>query len=205
MRRTEPLVHFGESAWEKTVARHRKPHARLPELIDQQGRDHAHQRADGHPLLQPVQADIAQRCGYRRGIPFEDLKRLNACQNDGNADIERSAYKKRGQDSERKIALRILAFLCRRRHRIESDVAEENDGTAGQHALPAVRHERVPVHRLDVSRREHNEKKDGHKLNGDHDAVRAGGFTNPQNKQDRQQHDNQQPDQVEMKSPASCG
>ena len=47
-------MHAAEDARQQAVARHREPHARLSELKDQQGRDHAHERAE-----QDDQADAA--------------------------------------------------------------------------------------------------------------------------------------------------
>ena len=78
MRSTEPLVHLRERAREETVARHGEPHAGLTELVDEQGRDHAHQRADGYPLLQAVQSDVMQGRSHRRGVAFENVERLNS-------------------------------------------------------------------------------------------------------------------------------
>ena len=62
----------------------------------------------------------------------------------------------------------------------------------------------MPVHRLDVFRGECDEEKNGDKLDADHDAVRAGRLTNAQDEQDREQHDNKEADEIEMRGPA-CG
>ena len=47
---------------------------------------------------------------------------------------------------------------------IESDVGEEDDGAAGEHAGPAVGHEGMPVARLDEAGAGEDEHQDGDDL-----------------------------------------
>ena len=61
-------------------------------------------------------------------------------------------------DAERHVALRLAALFRRGRYRIESDVGEENNRRAREHARKTVRRERMPVGGIDSARRAETEK-----------------------------------------------
>jgi hypothetical protein len=98
----------------------------------------------------------------------------DAAEHDGHSSIQNRAGHQRGQNADGHIALRILALLSRGRDRIETNVSEEDDGAAGQHAGPAIGHERMPVVRLDKAGAGKHKHQNGRNLDQHHDVIGAG-------------------------------
>ena len=139
-------VDAAEDAGQQAVAGHGEPDAGLAELKDEDGRDHAQQRADENDQAHPVQHGAAGAAGCSRlsalttgaASPITDLPGHNAAEHDGDAAVEHGAGDQRGQNAEGQVALRIAALFGGRRNRVEPDVGEEDDGAAGQ-ARPTSR------------------------------------------------------------------
>src|SRR5579885_1220900 len=93
---------------------------------------------------------------------------LKRGEHDGHANVESGADEKGSHDAERQIALGILAFFRCRGDGIKTDIAEEHDSAAGEHALPAIGHEGAPIRRMNVLRRENDENENGEQLDADH-------------------------------------
>src|SRR5215469_12754110 len=151
-----------------------------------------------------IEANVMKRRGYGSGVTLENVIWLDTCQHDGHADVQGRADEKRSQNAQGQVAFGVLALLGGRGYGIEPDVTEENNGTSGQHALKAIGHERVPIHRLNVFGGEYDEEKDGQELDAYHDAVDFGGFANTDHQQDGQERDNQEAYKIKMRHPACC-
>ena len=152
--RAEARMHAAENAGQQSVARHGKPDARLPELKNEQRRDHAHQRADQNDQAHAAEVKLLQRVHHRRGIVDERLPGNQPGQHDDHADVQQRADDQRGNDADGQIALRVFAFFGGGGDGIESDVGEEDDRAAGQNAGPAVGREGMPVGGMNEARGE---------------------------------------------------
>jgi hypothetical protein len=62
-----------------------------------------------------------------------------------DCDVQHGADDERRDDAYGNIALWVLSFFRRGGNRVKSNVGEENDGAAGEHARPAFRHEGMIV------------------------------------------------------------
>ena len=131
------LKHRGQQA----VARHGEPDAGLAELKDEDGGDHAHQRADQDEEAHPVQLAAAggegeplERVDHRRRVAHDRLPGHDAAEHDGDAAVENRAGDERGEDADGHVALRIAALFGGGGDGIEADVGEEDDGAAGKDA-----------------------------------------------------------------------
>ena len=90
-----------------------------------------------------------ERRGQRlRGA--ELLPRQHAGEHHRHGDVDDRADDEAGDHGDGHVALRVLRFLGRRRHRVEADVGEEDDRRRARDAAEAVGREGHPVGRLDV-------------------------------------------------------
>src|SRR6267154_4469009 len=89
---------------------------------------------------------------HRRRIVPDGLPRYDSGENHSDAYVQNGAHNQRGDNSYRKIALRIASFLSGGGDRIEPDISEENNGTAGKDSRPSIGRKWVPVSRADVLR-----------------------------------------------------
>ena len=197
--------HFGQ----QSIARHGKPHPRLSELKHQQRRDHAHHGAEQHGQLGPVQQggfrgsrQHAHAVDHGSGIVDQVVPRHDSGEHHGHRDIEHGADDQRGNDANGNIALRILGFFSRGRNGVESDVGEEDDGAAGEHARPAFGYEGMIVRGMNESHSYEDERQDGRNFQQHHDVVGFGRFANAAHQHDCQQQDNQKRGNVEAEVPA---
>ena len=174
-RRLELRVHLGEDLRHQTVVAHRVEHARLPHQHHEDDRREAGQNRDRHELGQPRVADhvLRDREGHRgflaRGA--EVLDRRHAAQHVREQHVEDGADDQRAEDADRHVALRVLGFLRRRRHRVEADEREEHDAGRAQDAHDAAVGVRDPLRRR-VGRRRRNVRRvvrRVHEAPADHD------------------------------------
>src|ERR1035437_5670123 len=208
-RGAEAWMNAAENGGQQAVPGHGEPDACLAELKDQDGGDHAQDGADEDKEAHPLQVSCAGQQGeplegvdHRGGVAHHRLPGHNAAENDGYRAVEHGASHQCGQNANGKVALRILAFLGRRRDRIKADVGEEDDGAAGQHAGPAVGHEGMPVVRLDKAGPGKDKDQNGGHLDQHHDVVGAGRLANATHQEYRQEHHDQEGGNVKAKVPA---
>ena len=97
-----------------------------------------------------------------------------ACEDYCDADVEQGADEERREDADGHIAPRMPALLACGRDRIEPDVGEEDDRTAGENARPSVGREGMVVCRMDEAEAEEDEEQDSRNLDQHHDVVGAG-------------------------------
>ncbi len=94
-----------------------------------------------------------------------------------------------------------MALFRGGRHRIEADVCKKHDGSAGQHPGIAIRHEWVPVRRIDCAGRAQDEYQDGDYLDDDDNVVSLGALAHAAHQQIAERQQDQQSRNIE---PASC-
>ena len=169
-----------ENAGQQTVGSHRVENARL---AVQQHQHHGRQPGDDARFDQsdqPANPNGPNADGnWVRDV--QRFERNQAGQHSGNQNIQRRADRKRPQDADRHILLRVLRLLRRAGNRVKADVREENHARAAQNAAHAEaaevarvrRQERVPVRRVNVFRAEPQKRRNDNQLDGDDDGVRA--------------------------------
>src|SRR2546427_6800876 len=110
---------------------------RSADLEYQQGRNHAHERADQNDQTHARDVKLLERVYDRGGVVHQRIPADQSRQDHDDRNIKNGADDERGDDADRQIALRSLAFLSSRGYGIEADVGEEHDGAAGQDSGPA--------------------------------------------------------------------
>ena len=130
------------------------------------------------------------------------VPRHDSGEHDGYCDIEHRTDDQRGDDADGNVTLRIARLFCRRRNRIESDVGEENDGAAGEHARPAFRYEGMIVCGMNEAHAHEDERQDGGDFQQDHDVVGLRRFANAAHQHHRQQQYDEKRGDVEAEVPA---
>ena len=189
----EALVHGAEEALrQQAVTGNGEQHPRLREHHHQQHRGDAGQGAQGDDELRPGQSDLAERVGHR-GVDVDLIVRHHPGEDRRHGDVEHGADRKRGDDRDRHVAVRLSGLLGVGRNGVEADVGEEDDGGPCEHpeGLPAgVRlaedrlaeeadarepkgSEGVPVRRIDVERADADHEKDHGQLDAHHGGVEA--------------------------------
>ena len=97
----------------------------------------------------------------------------------------------------------LLALLGGGRDRIEADVGEEDDRAAGQHARPAVGHERMPVGRVNEADAPAKTKtRMATSLSSTIDVVGLGRLANAAHQHHCEQHHDEERRNVEAEVPA---
>ena len=148
VRRLELRVHLAEDRRKQSVARHGEEDARLAHEHHQHHRREAGERADLDRVAQPRErgARRLHRDEDRRGIVQLGVVH-HARHDERHQDVQHGADGQRAENADRHVALRVLRFLRRGAHRIESDVGEEDHARAAQHAAPAELAELAGVRR----------------------------------------------------------
>ena len=77
----------------------------------------------------------------RRGCVGQELIIDQADHDPGDQNIKDRTDRKRAQNADRHITLRILCFLGRGRNGVKSDVGKEDDRRPGNNTAKAIRHE----------------------------------------------------------------
>ena len=95
-----------------------------------------------------------------------------------------------------------LALFSGGGNRVESDVGEEDDRSAGQHARPAIGHEGMPVDGLDEAGSGKNESQDSDDLDQNENVVGAGRLADTAHQNHRQDHNDKKRWNVESEMPA---
>ncbi len=149
MRRLELGMNSGKKRRKQAVPRHGVPDPRLAVLKDEKRGDHSSERADDDDRSRPAaRPEHFESVGDRRICGFagnEGGVLHHAEQHDGDADVKNGADDKRGDDAEGQILLRIAGLFRGGGDGIESDVGEEDDGSAGDDAAETRRREGMPV------------------------------------------------------------
>jgi hypothetical protein len=144
----------------------------------------------------------AERVHDGRRVADHGLPRNEAGKADSHCYVKYGADGQRGDDADRQIALRVAALLGRRGDGIEADVREEDDGATGEHARPAVGHERMPVAGMDEADDGEDEDEDRNQLKSHHHIVGRGGLANAAHQDDRQDQDDEEGRNIEAEVPA---
>ena len=79
-----------------------------------------------------MQRELLERVHYRRGVAHDGLPWDDPTEHDGNSAVKHGAGDKGSEDAEGQIALRLLALFGGGRDRIEANVGEEDDRSAGR-------------------------------------------------------------------------
>ncbi len=164
-------MNAAEYFWKKSVAGHREPNARLPNLKDEQRRDHAHQRANQDDQAQIRNVQLLERIDDRSGIVRQGVPANQSSKYDHHADIQQRANDERSDDAARQVALRIVALFGGGGDRIKSDVSEKHNRATGKNSRPTVRRERMPIRSVNEARCESDECENGDDLDQHHDVV----------------------------------
>ena len=135
-------VDTAKNTRQQAVARHRKPHARLAQLEDQQRGDHAHQSADQDDQAHIAKVQLLHGIDDGGGVVEQRLPGHESREHDHYGDVQHRADHQRGDNAARQVALRILALLGRGGNGVEADVGEEDDRAAGEDSRPAIGSER---------------------------------------------------------------
>ncbi|KAG1250199.1 hypothetical protein G6F65_018831 [Rhizopus arrhizus] len=121
--------------------------------------------------------------GHHRLVGAQQLVRHQAGHHSGHGDVQHGADRQRQHHADRHVALRVLRFLRRHRHRLEADVGEEHHRRAAQHAFHAVLagafvggNERGPVAGVDVLPADPDDQHDQAGLEHDHRHVHRRGL-----------------------------
>ena len=195
-------MHAPKNFGKEAIARHRKPHARLAQLENQQGRDHSHECADQHDQANSREMEFLQRVDHRGGIVHQRFPPDQTREHDHNGDVQNRADDQRRDDADRQIALRALALLSGRGDRIESDVGEKNDGPACQDSGPAIGREGMIVRRMDELGCETHEHQNGDDFQQHHDVIGSRRLFDASHQDHCQQHDDDECGPVKAKMPA---
>ncbi len=129
------------------------------------------------------------------------VPRHDSGEHHGYRDVEHGADNQRGDDADGNVALRILGLFRCGGDRVKSDVGEENDGAAGEHAGPALGHEGMIVRRMNKAHAHEDEGQDGGDLQQDHDVVGLRRLANAAHQDDRQQQHDEKRGNVEAEVP----
>ena len=171
-------MNIGEDSWQQAVARHGEPDARLPDLVDEDRRDHAHERAQQHHKANPIKRmaagqkrELLERVDHGRRVADHGLPWNQAGEAHGDRDVEHRADDQCGDDADGKVALRIVALLGRSGDGIEANVREENNGAASEHARPSVGHEGMPVGWMNIADDGEDEDQNRNQLESHHHIV----------------------------------
>ncbi len=147
------------------------------------------------------QGKLLERVHHRRGVAHHGMPGNQAGEADGDGDIEHGADDQRGDDADRQVALRVLAFLGGRRDGVEADVSEEDDGPTGQHARPTVGHKGMPVGRMNEADDGEDEDEDGDEFEAHHHIVGRGRLADAAHQDDGEDHDDEKGGDVEAEVP----
>jgi len=125
---------LAEDRRKQSVAGHGEPDARLAELIDEQGGDHAHHGSDEHDEPDPVQRVAAGHEGeffkgvyYGCGVVDHRLPRHEAGEADGDSQVEHGTNDESRDDADGQVTLGLFALLGGGGDRVKADVGEEDD------------------------------------------------------------------------------
>ena len=202
-------MHFGEDVGQEFVAAHGEPDPCLAKLEDQDGGDHPDDGAEENEQPRPVQQGTAgfkgeslERIDDRSGVADDGFPGHDAGEHESDSEVEDGADDKGGDDADGDGSLWVTALLTGRGDGVEADVGEEDDGTAGENAAPAVGRERVVVGRMNELEAYQHEGEDGHDLDQHHDVVGLGGFADPANEDHCEQNDDEKGRDVKPEMPA---
>ncbi len=152
--RAEPGVHLADAGGQQLVAAHREEDARLAHEHDEQHAGDAGDGAGRHQAGGPVLVDDAQRVADRRIQELDVVlvldHRQDAAQDGRDRQVQHGADDQGSDDADRQVPARVLGLLGRRRDGVEADIGEEDDRGPRRDARESIRHERMPVLRLDV-------------------------------------------------------
>ena len=209
MRRLKARVDARELRRQKAVARHREEDARLSELEDQKHGGVRDDRAEGDDSRGPRRAcgrDAVERHRQRLGLLGRQFRHKLAVRDQpredrADDDVEYGADDERRDDADGQVARRVLALFGHRADGVESDIGEEDEGRAGERAVPAVRLERVPVRghllRRDVVERDADEEQKHRDLDQNHPGVELRRLLDAPDEDDGDERDDAQGKQVE--------
>ena len=203
--RVEP----GEGVGEKAVAGHSEPDARLAELEDEDGADHANERSDKDEETDKMEAvatggegDSLEGIDHRSGVACDGLPRHHAGEDDGYSDVEDGADDEGGDDADGDVALGVSTLFAGGGDGVEADVGEEDDGASGEDSGKAIRRKRMVVGGVDEAEAEGDEEKDGGDLYEHHDVVGAGGLADASDQDDGEEENHGERGEVEAGVPA---
>lgn len=207
--RAEEGMDAGEDAGQEAVAGHGEPDPGLADLVDEDGGDHSHERAEQDDEADPVERAAAGENGELlegvddgRGVAHHGPPGNEAGETDGDSDIEHRADDERGDDADGQIALRVAALFGGGGDGVEADVGEKDDGTAGENSRPAVGHEGMPVRGMNEADDGEDEDEDGDELERDHHVVGGSRLADAADEDDGEDHDDEEGGDIEAEMPA---
>jgi hypothetical protein len=146
--------------------------------------------------------ELLERVDHRSGVAHHGVPGHQAGEADGHGHIERGADNQRGDDADGQVALRVAALLGGGGDGVEADVSKKYNRPAGEHAAPAVGHERMPVAGMNEADDGEDEDENGDELDAHHDVVGAGRLANSADQDHREDENDEEGGDVEANVPA---
>ena len=171
-RREEPLR-------QQAVIGHGIQHARLSEEHHQHDARQPCKRAQCDDVGCQRQAAV-KKCFSYRSLDVDVLPADHSGQYTGHENIENGADHQRCQDPNRKITLRLLAFLSGRRDGVKTDVRKKDVSRAGADSRKTHWRERgpimAPVGRVNVLEPQSDDEQHDRHLDDHNDRIKARAF-----------------------------